>query len=125
MHYLPLGASFITDPIRFDSLGQLYVASLDGRKLTISRVHQFSTTEREALMLQTEGYWGENMGDPNDTAASLEEGSQQSITTPVSVVGQQVTNQDNLESKNVAYRYFYVVLVLAAIILLVGQRTRR
>ena len=76
-------------------------------------------------MLQTEGYWGENMGDPNDTAASLEEGSQQSITTPVSVVGQQVTNQDNLESKNVAYRYFYVVLVLAAIILLVGQRTRR
>ncbi len=125
VHYLPLGASFITDPIRFDSQGQLYVASLEGRKLTISQVHQFSTAERETLILQTEGYWGENIGDPIDTAGSLEEGLQQSTTTPVSTVGQEVIIQDDLESKNEAYRYFHVVLVLTAVIMLVGQRIRR
>ena len=117
--------SFITDPIRFDSQGQLYVASLEGRKLTISQVHQFSTAERETLILQTEGYWGENIGDPIDTAGSLEEGLQQSTTTPVSTVGQEVIIQDDLESKNEAYRYFHVVLVLTAVIMLVGQRIRR
>lgn len=87
LHYLPLGSSFFNDPIRFDSRGQLYVASLEGRTLVISLVSRFSTSEAESLVKQIAPYWG----DPSlDSIPGSEENSDSVVPLYVGGTGNSV-----------------------------------
>lgn len=120
VHYIPLGSSFLNDPIRFDSSGQLYVASLDGNDLTISKVSEFSTTEREVLAHQTTPYWGGTVSSEEANAGESELTEQEAPSTPATEANEEDTS--DYRDTNSTFLYFCIGIGIVAIVWVIRRR---